>query len=99
MSVKPVEFQVSIPRTFETSKIQQENLKKADLLALQNNFSAKESVTKKMHTVTDSEKTLGRDLKDEDGNKEKDSRKQNGSKEKKQQEDLLFEPGNIDIRI
>ena len=51
MSVRPIEFQVSISKTFEASKEQQNFLKRADIDAQQKVISANEESNRRMSSV------------------------------------------------
>ncbi len=104
MSVRPIEFQVSIPKTFEASKEQQNFLKRSDLEAQQKAISGNEEVNKKMTSVNDSEKAEKRDLKnDSEGggknNSRNDSNKNKDKEAKSENISICFDPGKLDIKI
>lgn len=104
MSVRPIEFQVSIPKTFEASKEQQNFLRRSDLEAQQKAISGNEEVNKKMTSVNDSEKTEKRDLKnDSEGgrknNSRNDSNKNKDKETKLEKISICFDPGKLDIKI
>lgn len=103
MSVRPVEFQLSIPKTFEASKEQQNTLRRPDMETMQNNISHNEELAKKMSSVTDLEKTEKKELKnDQDGNSEdtyEGKQKEKEDKSQKEEENFCFTPGKLDIKI
>ncbi len=104
MSVRPIEFQVSISKTFEASKEQQNFLKRADIDAQQKVISANEESNRRMSSVGDVEQTEKKVY----GmtRKEKIIREVKIIKKKKKEEESLsenksfcFDPGKIDIKI
>ena len=104
MTIRPIEFQVSIPKTFDASKEQQNFLKRSDIVAQQNALSSKELASKKMNSVNDTEKTEKKDIKNdsEEKNQSKNRNKQNKNKEEKtikEDHSFCFDPGKIDIKI
>ncbi len=104
MSVRPIEFQVSIPKTFEASKEQQNFLKRADIDAQQKAISANEESNRRMSSVGDTEQTEKKGLRNDEEGKNNKGNKDN-QKKKKEEESLLenksfcFDPGKIDIKI
>lgn len=103
MSVRPIEFQVSIPKAFEASREQQNLLRRNDMESMQNNISHNETLAKKMSTVTDLEKTDKQKLQnDQEGNKDQahdKGQKKKEEKGEKEEENYCFAPGKLDIKI
>lgn len=84
MSIKPIEFQVSIPRTFESSRDQQNLLKRPDIDAQQNAIANKLETEKRLQMVRDSERSEKKDLRN-------DREKQRQQQEKQDEKELDFE--------
>ncbi len=104
MSVRPIEFQVSIPKTFEASKEQQNFLKRSDIDTQQKAILANEETNRRMSSVNDAEQTEKKGLRnDEEGKKNKgNTGKQNENKDEVKEEEnkkICFDPGKIDIKI
>jgi len=104
MSIRPVEFQVSIPKTFEASKEQQNFLKRGDIDAQQKNMSLNDEINKKMSSVNDTDKTEKQSLKNDSEGKNKEEQKEKTKKNNdsdllNNDEDISFAPGKLDIKI
>lgn len=82
MSIKPIDFQISIPKSFEASKLQQENLKRNDL-EIQNDMSAiKMESEKKSKSVNTPEKTDKQNISDDAKQKGQEFSKKKSKKKK-----------------
>lgn len=103
MSIRPIELQLSIPKTFDASKEQQNFLKKNDIEAQQNAISGNVESKKKLNSVSDTEKSEKKGLKnDSEGKKDgenNNSKKESKEKSNKDEQILDFIPGKLDIKI
>lgn len=104
MSVRPIEFQVSIPKTFEASKDQQNFLKRGDIDTQQKAIAANEETSKRMSSVNNTDETEKKGLRNDEEGKNKRGNQEN-QKEKNEDEkaadikSFCFDPGKIDIKI
>lgn len=103
MSIRPIELQLAIPKSFDASKEQQNILKKGDIESQQKALAANEEVTKRMNSVNDTEKSEKKDLlNDSEGknNGNNDRHKDKKNEEAKKEEQIpCFIPGKLDIKI
>lgn len=103
MTIRPIELQLSIPKTFDASKEQQNNLKRSDINAQHNALTVNEETKKKMNSVNDTEKSEKKDLRNDSS--KKDNEKQKSSMDLKEENKtkennaFCFDPGKIDIII
>lgn len=101
MSVRPVEFQLSIPKAFEASREQQNTLRRPDMEAMQKNIKLEEEMARQRTSVKDLEKTDKRELQNDlEGESAGSYQGREREKEEKEEEKpLCFTPGKLDIKI
>ncbi len=103
MSIRPIELQLAIPKSFDASKEQQNILKKGDIESQQKALSANEEIAKRMNSVNGTDKSEKKDLLNdskENKNGQHDKSKSKTKEETKMEEQIpCFTPGKLDIKI
>jgi F0F1-type ATP synthase epsilon subunit len=93
MSIKPIDYQVILPKTSEVSKIKNDEANKNQMIQQQQQSSGQEKIDNRLKQVVNRENVQNGRVTEK---QEKDSRRQNEKKKKRQNKD---DRPTIDIRI
>lgn len=102
MSIKPVDFQIIVPRTTEISRISSEDMQKNLALQQQQTYSMQHKVENNLTQVYSQEKAQEARIRDKE-EKNREGRKENKKKEDNKTGEKKFGSGErtniIDIRL
>lgn len=103
MSIKPIDFQVMLPKTTEVSKIHNDERNKGVLLqqqqaaTVQNNAEAN---IRQVHTQEKAQEARIREKQEKDkGNRKEEKKKNKGNYDNKKETDVELKTSFIDIRL